>query len=44
MSTTTNLFGWDQPMRPTKSKRGQPKGNAAASRAGFEMLLKLSRN
>lgn len=36
MSTTTteSLFGWDQPMRPTKAKRGQPKGNAAPIGSG----------
>lgn len=29
-----SLFGWDQPMRPTKAKRGQPKGNAAPIGSG----------
>lgn len=36
MSTTSteSLFGWDQPMKPTKAKRGQPKGNAAPIGSG----------
>lgn len=35
MSTDpANLFGWDQPMKPAKSKRGQPKGNAAPIGSG----------
>ena len=34
-TTTTNLFGWDQPMQPpVKPKRGQPKGNAAPIGSG----------
>lgn len=32
LSIQKSLFGWDQPMKPDKSKRGQPKGNAACSR------------
>lgn len=31
---TTSLFGWDQPMRPTKAKRGQPKGNPSPIGSG----------
>lgn len=35
MSTDpASLFGWDQPMKPSKSKRGQPNGNAAPIGSG----------
>lgn len=37
VNTATNLFGWDQPMRPpekVKAKRGQPKGNASPIGSG----------
>lgn len=34
MSATTSLFGWDQPMRPTKAKRRQPKGNPSPIGSG----------
>lgn len=29
-----SLFGWDQPMRPSKPKRGRAKGNAAPVGSG----------
>lgn len=34
MSTEASLFGWDEPMKPRKAKRGQPKGNAAPIGSG----------
>jgi len=34
MSADITLFGWDHPMRPTKAKRGQPKGTAAQMGGG----------
>lgn len=30
----TGLFGWDQPMKPSKAKRGQAKGHAAPIGSG----------
>lgn len=30
----TSLFGWEEPMKPQKAKRGQPKGNAAPIGSG----------
>lgn len=44
MSTATNLFGWDQPMRPpekVKAKRGQPKGNASPIGSGPATDIRL---
>ena len=34
MNADPSLFGWDQPMRPRKAQRGQPKGNAAPIGSG----------
>jgi hypothetical protein len=29
-----SLFNWDEPMKPRKAKKGQPKGNAAPIGSG----------
>ena len=34
MNADISLFGWDEPMKPTKRKTGQPKGNAAPIGSG----------
>lgn len=34
MNADVSLWGWDVPMKPTKAKRGQPKGNAAPIGSG----------
>jgi hypothetical protein len=31
-----SLFNWDEPMKPHKAKKGQPKGNAAPIGSGPE--------